>query len=138
MAMRSSWKGYLKLSLVSVPLQAFNSAVTSGGEIHFNQLHAECNSRIRYQKTCPIHGEARCHGWLVSPCRLRGAMLTREPEHARKIALMHLATGGQATHGTLWRLPDKRDNGVDAWSKPYAGRVGSKANAWPWPAGWPR
>jgi DNA end-binding protein Ku len=57
MAMRSSWKGYLKLSLVSVPVQAFNAVSASGNEIHFNQLHSVCNSRIRYQKVCPIHGE---------------------------------------------------------------------------------
>ncbi len=55
--MRSSWKGYLKFSLVSVPVQAFNVRVSGGGEIHFNQLHAACHSRIKYQKVCPIHGE---------------------------------------------------------------------------------
>jgi DNA end-binding protein Ku len=54
---RSSWKGYLRLSLVSVPVQAFTASVSGGGEIHLNQLHAECNSRIRYKKVCPIHGE---------------------------------------------------------------------------------
>jgi DNA end-binding protein Ku len=55
--MRSSWKGFLKFSLVSVPVQAFNLRVSGGGEIHFNQLHDKCHSRIRYQKVCPIHGE---------------------------------------------------------------------------------
>jgi DNA end-binding protein Ku len=55
--MRSSWKGYLRLSLVSVPVQAFTAAVTGRGEIHLNQLHEECHSRIRYKKVCPIHGE---------------------------------------------------------------------------------
>jgi DNA end-binding protein Ku len=57
MALRSSWKGYLKLSLVSVPVQAINATVSGGGEIHFNQLHSTCHSRIKYQKVCPIHGE---------------------------------------------------------------------------------
>lgn len=57
MAMRSSWKGYLKLSLVSVPVQAFNSTASSAGEVRFNQLHSACHSRIKYQKVCPIHGE---------------------------------------------------------------------------------
>lgn len=56
MAARSSWKGFLKLSLVSVPVKAY-SATTTSGDIHLNQLHAECNSRIQYKKTCPIHGE---------------------------------------------------------------------------------
>src|SRR5262249_49973890 len=54
---RSSWKGYLRLSLVSVPVQAFNAAEPGDGDIHLHQLHSECHSRIRYQKVCPIHGE---------------------------------------------------------------------------------
>jgi DNA end-binding protein Ku len=57
MAARSSWKGYLRLSLVSIPVQAFNAAASDGGEFHFHQLHATCHSRIRYQKVCPVHGE---------------------------------------------------------------------------------
>jgi DNA end-binding protein Ku len=57
MAPRSSWKGYLRLSLVSVPVQAFNAAEPGDGDIHLHQLHESCHSRIRYQKTCPIHGE---------------------------------------------------------------------------------
>lgn len=55
--MRPSWKGYLRLSLVSVPVQAYTASVTGGGDIHLNQLHDECHSRIRYKKVCPIHGE---------------------------------------------------------------------------------
>jgi DNA end-binding protein Ku len=47
----------LKLSLVSVPVKAYTAAISGGNEIHLNQLHAECNSRIQYKKTCPIHGE---------------------------------------------------------------------------------
>ena len=55
---RSSWKGFLKLSLVSVPVKAFTANNTSE-EIRLNQLHAECNSRVRYKKVCPEHGELR-------------------------------------------------------------------------------
>ena len=57
MAARSSWKGFLKLSLVSVPVKAFTATPTQSGEVRLNQLHAGCNSRIKYQKVCPIHGE---------------------------------------------------------------------------------
>jgi DNA end-binding protein Ku len=59
MAARSSWKGFLKLSLVSIPVKAYTATASGGGEIHLNQLHAPCNSRIQYKKTCPIHGEVR-------------------------------------------------------------------------------
>lgn len=53
---RTSWKGFLKLSLVSVPVKAF-TANESSAEVHLNQLHKDCNSRIKYQKVCPEHGE---------------------------------------------------------------------------------
>jgi DNA end-binding protein Ku len=57
MPARSTWKGFLKLSLVSVPVKAYTAKSSSAGEIRLNQLHAECHSRIQYKKTCPIHGE---------------------------------------------------------------------------------
>ena len=57
MAARSSWKGFLQLSLVSIPVKAFTATASGGGEIRLNQLHNECKSRIKYQKTCPTHGE---------------------------------------------------------------------------------
>src|SRR6266446_5119796 len=57
MAMRSSWEGFLKLSLISVPVRAYNAAVPGGGDIHFHQIHKGCGQRIRYQKVCPEHGE---------------------------------------------------------------------------------
>ncbi|HYV37482.1 MAG TPA: Ku protein [Gemmataceae bacterium] len=57
MAARSSWKGFLKLSLISIPVKAYTATASGSSGIHLNQLHAECNSRINYKKTCPIHGE---------------------------------------------------------------------------------
>lgn len=54
--LRGSWDGYLKLSLISVPVRAYNAAAPGGGDIHFHQLHKDCGERIRYQKTCPVHG----------------------------------------------------------------------------------
>jgi len=52
---RASWSGLLRLSLVSVPVQAY-PAVSSTDEVHLNQLHAGCGQRIRYEKRCPVHG----------------------------------------------------------------------------------
>jgi DNA end-binding protein Ku len=57
MAARPSWKGYLRLSLVAVPVEVYTAAAPGKGEIHLNQLHEPCHSRIRYLKACPIHGE---------------------------------------------------------------------------------
>jgi len=53
-----SWKGHLRISLVSVPLVAYTASTGGGGRgVTLNQLHAECKSRIQYKKVCPIHGE---------------------------------------------------------------------------------
>ncbi len=57
MAARPTWKGYLKLSLVSVPVKAYTVADSSKSDITLNQLHSECHRRIQYKKTCPEHGE---------------------------------------------------------------------------------
>lgn len=56
MAFRSIWKGNIRFSLVSVPVEAFTAAEPEE-DIRLNQLHEPCHSRIRYKKTCPIHGE---------------------------------------------------------------------------------
>lgn len=55
---RTSWKGFLKLSLVSVPVKAFTVS-DSSAEVRLNQLHKDCNSRVKYQKICPEHGELK-------------------------------------------------------------------------------
>lgn len=58
MPMHPSWKGHLKIGLASIPVQAFTaSAGAESSEIALNQLHKPCKSRIKYVKTCPIHGE---------------------------------------------------------------------------------
>lgn len=56
MPARSNWKGYLKLSLVSIPVKAY-SATRAAENVPLHQLHAKCNSRIKYKKVCPVHGE---------------------------------------------------------------------------------
>lgn len=58
MAPRTSWKGFLRLSLVSVPVKAY-TANNTDEEIRLNQLHGECHGRVRYKKVCESHGELR-------------------------------------------------------------------------------
>jgi DNA end-binding protein Ku len=57
MASRSVWKGFIRFSLVSIPVKAYTAKESGGGGIALNQLHVKCNSRINYKKTCPVHGE---------------------------------------------------------------------------------
>jgi DNA end-binding protein Ku len=51
MAARPTWKGFLKISLVNIPIKVF-PATESSGTISFNQLHAECQTRIRQKRWC--------------------------------------------------------------------------------------
>ena len=52
MAARPTWKGHLKISLVNIPVRVF-PATDSAATISFNQLHAECQSRIQQKRWCP-------------------------------------------------------------------------------------
>jgi Ku protein, prokaryotic len=49
---RATWKGFLKISLVTIPIKVF-PATESAGSISFNQLHAECQTRMQQKKWCP-------------------------------------------------------------------------------------
>src|SRR5216110_3074580 len=49
---RPTWKGFLKVSLVNIPVKVF-PATESADTISFNQLHAECQSRIQQKRWCP-------------------------------------------------------------------------------------
>jgi DNA end-binding protein Ku len=53
---RCTWSGYLKLSLVTVPIRVY-TAVSTTEKITFNQLHKTCHQRIRQKLVCPVHGE---------------------------------------------------------------------------------
>ena len=52
MAARATWKGFLKISLVNIPIKVF-PATESAGTISFNQLHGECQTRIQQKRWCP-------------------------------------------------------------------------------------
>jgi DNA end-binding protein Ku len=52
MAIRPTWKGFLKVSLVNIPVKVF-PATESAATISFNQLHAECQTRIQQKRWCP-------------------------------------------------------------------------------------
>ncbi len=52
MAARPTWKGYLKISLVNIPVRVF-PATDAAATISFNELHRECRTRIQQKKWCP-------------------------------------------------------------------------------------
>jgi hypothetical protein len=98
LAARSAWTGYLKFSLVSIPVKAY-TAVSSSSGIRLNQLHADCNSRIQYKKVCPAAGweSSRLPGPVVSGGRKSPTEPHRDREWSRTtVALPHVSTGQPA------------------------------------------
>ena len=56
MAPRASWKGYLKLSLVSCPVRLYN-ATSSSERIAFNLLHKDTHNRVQMRPVDPELGQ---------------------------------------------------------------------------------
>ena len=52
MAARPTWKGFLRVSLVTIPIRVY-PATDPAGTISFNQLHAECQTRVQQKRWCP-------------------------------------------------------------------------------------
>ena len=52
MPARPTWRGYLKISLVNIPIKVF-PATDAAATLSFNQLHAECQTRIQQKRWCP-------------------------------------------------------------------------------------
>ncbi|WP_102106821.1 Ku protein [Oceaniglobus roseus] len=58
MASRAIWKGQLRLSLVSIPVE-LHSATSSGARVSFRQIHGPSGKRVRYEKTVPGVGPVK-------------------------------------------------------------------------------
>lgn len=52
MAARSTWKGSLKFSLITIPIRVF-MATNPGSDVTFHQFHRKCRTRIQLKKWCP-------------------------------------------------------------------------------------
>ncbi len=81
---RTSWKGFLKLSLISVPVKAFTANDTAG-EVHLNQLHKDCNSRVKYVKMCPEHGELKSEAIVSGYEHAKGNYVVVDPDDLDKL-----------------------------------------------------
>jgi len=57
MAGRASWKGYLKLSLVSCPVKLYPAISSTAGKISFNLLHKDTLNRVQQKYHDPELGE---------------------------------------------------------------------------------
>jgi len=101
---RSSWKGFIRLSLVSVPVKAYTANAT-GAEIRLNQLHAECHNRIRYLKTCPEHGEVENSAIVSGYEYAKNQYVVIDPEEIQKLR----PKGDQSIHCAGFVAADEID-----------------------------
>lgn len=85
MASNATWQGFLRISLVTIPVRAFNATISSEGSIALNQLHAECHRRIEYKKFCPVHGEVSKEEIVSGYQYAKGKYVIVEPEDLAKL-----------------------------------------------------
>jgi DNA end-binding protein Ku len=86
MASRAVWKGQLRLSLVSIPVE-IHPATKSGARVGFRQIHGPTGKRIRYEKVVPGHGPVKSDE-ILKGYELGGdEYLLLEPEEVDAIRL---------------------------------------------------
>ena len=87
MAPRAYWKGYLRLSLVSCPIQIF-PATTEREKISFNQINRETGNRIRYRKVDEVTGEEVASDQIIKGYEVgKGQYIEITDEDLKSIAL---------------------------------------------------
>jgi DNA end-binding protein Ku len=86
MAYRPTWRGHLKLSLVACPV-ALYTAVSAGGDVHFNLINPKTNNRIKMQtvdpETGPVERGDLVKGYEVS----KGEYILLTDEEIRSVKL---------------------------------------------------
>ena len=138
MAARATWKGFLKISLVNIPIKVF-PATESSGSIAFNQLHGECQTRIKQKKWCPTCEREVTQAELVKGYEFekgRYVIVSQEdidkvrPESTRVIDLVQFADESALdpmyVDNTYYLAPDSK-TGSDAFAvmrEGMAGKIG--------------
>jgi DNA end-binding protein Ku len=114
---RPTWKGFLKLSLVNIPVRMYPAARSEA--LSFNQIHKVCNTRIRYDKRCPT-----CDRSVASDEIVKGYEYAKEQyvifdeedfakvrlESTRSIQIVQFVQRGEIDplyyHGSHYLVPD--------------------------------
>jgi Ku protein len=87
MAPRAYWKGFLRLSLVSCPIQLF-PATSEREKIRFHQINKETGNRIRYKKVDAETGDEVASDDIVKGYEAsKGSYIELEPEELEAVAL---------------------------------------------------
>lgn len=86
MAARAYWKGFLRLSLVSIGVEVFN-AENRKADVSFHQIHKPTGKRVRHTKTVEGMGEVE-PGDIVSGYETsKGEYVIMEPDEIDEVKL---------------------------------------------------
>jgi DNA end-binding protein Ku len=84
MAARSTGSTTISFGLVSIPIKLYTATQSQG--VSFNQLHAECGSRIRQQVVCPVHDRVIERNEIVKGYEFsKGQFVVFSPEELSKL-----------------------------------------------------
>lgn len=86
MAARAYWKGFLRLSLVSISVELYN-AVETKSEISFRQIHKPSGRRINYTKTVQGVGEVKSSDIVKGYEVDQDTYITLEPDEIEAVKL---------------------------------------------------
>lgn len=87
MAPRAYWKGYLRLSLVSCPIQLF-PATSEREKVRFHQLNRETGNRIRYKKVDGDTGDEVAADDIVKAYEIsKGEYVELEPDELEAVEI---------------------------------------------------
>ena len=86
MPARPTWRGHIKLALVSIPVEIF-PATKAGKSIAFHQVHEPSGQRVRYEKVVPGIGPVDRDEILKGYEVEKGEYVLLEPEEIEKVKL---------------------------------------------------
>lgn len=86
MAARPSWRGQIRLALVSIPVEIF-PASRSGASISFHQIHEPSGQRIKYEKVAPGVGPVSADDIVKGFEVAKGEYVLLEPEEIESVRL---------------------------------------------------
>ncbi len=86
MPARPSWRGQIKLALVSIPVEIY-PATKAGKSIAFHQVHEPSGQRVRYEKVVPGIGPVDRDDILKGYEVDKGEYVLLDPEEIEKVKL---------------------------------------------------
>ena len=86
MAARPSWRGQIRLALVSIPVEIY-PATKAGRSIAFHQVHEPSGQRVRYEKVVPGIGPVDRDEILKGYEIEKGEYVLLDPEEIEKVKL---------------------------------------------------